>query len=190
MLSLTSPLHPPPPQAEAEPQAEAPPELLLPNSLKPEEGLEIWRIWVQRKNAELDKNEQNKLAPIGREWTCGARSLSLYPVPSLLFSTQIIQNTIYTYVCIIVSVLISPFVSLFRPSAAAFPRRPDLQFGGRAQFGPGPDDPGVSKLGRGVIWTRCALLHLLMHTESMLSVHSFYCFSFFKNSMFYFKLIV
>ncbi|MCI4390076.1 hypothetical protein PGIGA_G00118220 [Pangasianodon gigas] len=53
-------------QAEAEPQAEAPPELLLPTVLKPEEGLETWRLWVQRKNAELDKNEQNKLAPIGR----------------------------------------------------------------------------------------------------------------------------
>ncbi|KAF4093675.1 hypothetical protein AMELA_G00004390 [Ameiurus melas] len=53
-------------QAEAEPQAEAPPELLLPTVLKPEEGLETWRLWVQRKNAELDKTEQNKLAPIGR----------------------------------------------------------------------------------------------------------------------------
>uniref|UniRef100_A0A8B9L7Z8 Glutamine rich 1 n=1 Tax=Astyanax mexicanus TaxID=7994 RepID=A0A8B9L7Z8_ASTMX len=53
-------------QAEVEPQAEAPPELLLPNTLKSEEGLEVWRIWVQRKNSELDKNEQNKLAPIGR----------------------------------------------------------------------------------------------------------------------------
>uniref|UniRef100_A0A8C1GLC2 Glutamine-rich 1 n=1 Tax=Cyprinus carpio TaxID=7962 RepID=A0A8C1GLC2_CYPCA len=53
-------------QTEAEPQLEPPPELVLPNTLKPEEGLEVWRLWVQRKNAELDKNEQNKLAPIGR----------------------------------------------------------------------------------------------------------------------------
>ncbi|XP_035376558.1 glutamine-rich protein 1-like [Electrophorus electricus] len=53
-------------QTEAEPQGEAPPELLLPNTLKPEEGLETWRLWVQRKNVELDKSEQNKLAPIGR----------------------------------------------------------------------------------------------------------------------------
>ncbi|XP_028969654.2 glutamine-rich protein 1 [Esox lucius] len=45
---------------------EAPQELLLPISLKPEEGLDVWRLWVQRKNAELDKDEQNKLAPIGR----------------------------------------------------------------------------------------------------------------------------
>uniref|UniRef100_A0A667XYF8 Glutamine rich 1 n=1 Tax=Myripristis murdjan TaxID=586833 RepID=A0A667XYF8_9TELE len=41
-------------------------ELLLPTSLKPEEGLEVWRLWAQRKNAELDKEEKNKLAPIGR----------------------------------------------------------------------------------------------------------------------------
>ncbi|KAK7119561.1 hypothetical protein R3I94_021402 [Phoxinus phoxinus] len=53
-------------QTEAEPQVEPPPEMILPNTLKPEEGLEVWRLWVQRKNAELDKNEQNKLAPIGR----------------------------------------------------------------------------------------------------------------------------
>uniref|UniRef100_A0A672PH27 Glutamine-rich protein 1-like n=1 Tax=Sinocyclocheilus grahami TaxID=75366 RepID=A0A672PH27_SINGR len=53
-------------QTEAESQLEPPPELVLPNTLKPEEGLEVWRLWVQRKNAELDKNEQNKLAPIGR----------------------------------------------------------------------------------------------------------------------------
>uniref|UniRef100_A0A672SYD9 Glutamine-rich protein 1-like n=1 Tax=Sinocyclocheilus grahami TaxID=75366 RepID=A0A672SYD9_SINGR len=53
-------------QCEAEPQVEPPPELVLPNTLKPEEGLDVWRLWVQRKNAELDKNEQNKLAPIGR----------------------------------------------------------------------------------------------------------------------------
>ncbi|XP_051967206.1 transcriptional regulator QRICH1-like isoform X1 [Xyrauchen texanus] len=53
-------------QTEAEPQVEPPPEMVLPNTLNPEEGLEVWRLWVQRKNAELDKNEQNKLAPIGR----------------------------------------------------------------------------------------------------------------------------
>lgn len=55
-------------QTEVEPQVEPPPELVLPNTLKPEEGLEVWRLWVSRKNAELDKNEQNKLAPIGREF--------------------------------------------------------------------------------------------------------------------------
>ncbi|TRY99225.1 hypothetical protein DNTS_031402 [Danionella cerebrum] len=53
-------------QTEAEPQVEPPPELVLPNTLKPEDGLEVWRLWVDRKNAELDKNDQNKLAPIGR----------------------------------------------------------------------------------------------------------------------------
>lgn len=41
-------------------------ELLLPASLKPEEGLEVWRLWAQRKNAELDKEDSHKLAPIGR----------------------------------------------------------------------------------------------------------------------------
>lgn len=46
-------------------------ELLLPTCLKAEEGLEVWKIWVRRKNAELDKKEaedKNKqtMAPIGR----------------------------------------------------------------------------------------------------------------------------
>uniref|UniRef100_A0A3Q2NU54 Glutamine rich 1 n=1 Tax=Fundulus heteroclitus TaxID=8078 RepID=A0A3Q2NU54_FUNHE len=41
-------------------------ELLLPITLKPEEGLDVWRLWAQGKNAELDKSDQNKLAPIGR----------------------------------------------------------------------------------------------------------------------------
>ncbi|XP_030633400.1 transcriptional regulator QRICH1 isoform X2 [Chanos chanos] len=53
-------------QAEGEGQAEPAAELLLPTSLKPEEGLEVWRLWAQRKNAEMDKNEQKTLAPIGR----------------------------------------------------------------------------------------------------------------------------
>lgn len=41
-------------------------ELLLPATLKPEEGLEVWRLWAQRKNEILDKSDENKLAPIGR----------------------------------------------------------------------------------------------------------------------------
>ncbi|XP_013871696.1 glutamine-rich protein 1 isoform X2 [Austrofundulus limnaeus] len=41
-------------------------ELLLPATVKPEEGLDVWRLWAQRKNAELDKSDKNKLAPIGR----------------------------------------------------------------------------------------------------------------------------
>uniref|UniRef100_A0A8D0A7F6 Glutamine rich 1 n=1 Tax=Sander lucioperca TaxID=283035 RepID=A0A8D0A7F6_SANLU len=41
-------------------------ELLLPATLKPEEGLEVWRLWAQQKNAELEKSDKNKLAPIGR----------------------------------------------------------------------------------------------------------------------------
>ncbi|ELK15083.1 glutamine-rich protein 1 [Pteropus alecto] len=79
----TPPPPPPPPQqqqlqvtcsaqtvqvAEVEPQSQPQPspELLLPNSLKPEEGLEVWKNWAQTKNAELEKDAQNRLAPIGR----------------------------------------------------------------------------------------------------------------------------
>lgn len=43
-------------------------ELLLPTTLKPEEGLEVWQLWAQRKNAELEKSDKNKLAPIGRKF--------------------------------------------------------------------------------------------------------------------------
>uniref|UniRef100_A0A8C5LEQ5 ZMYM2-like/QRICH1 C-terminal domain-containing protein n=1 Tax=Jaculus jaculus TaxID=51337 RepID=A0A8C5LEQ5_JACJA len=55
--------------AEVEPQSQPQPspELLLPNSLKPEEGLEVWKNWAQTKNAELEKDTQNRLAPIGSE---------------------------------------------------------------------------------------------------------------------------
>lgn len=42
-------------------------ELLLPATLKPEEGLDVWRLWAQRKNEELQKSDKNKLAPIGRK---------------------------------------------------------------------------------------------------------------------------
>ncbi|KAI1893031.1 hypothetical protein AGOR_G00139690 [Albula goreensis] len=52
--------------AEVESQPQAAPALLLPNTLKPEEGLEVWRLWAQGKNAELEKDTQTKLAPIGR----------------------------------------------------------------------------------------------------------------------------
>ncbi|KAG8435962.1 hypothetical protein GDO86_007165 [Hymenochirus boettgeri] len=51
---------------EVEPQPQPSPELMLPNSLKPEEGLEVWKNWAQTKNAELEKESQNRLAPIGR----------------------------------------------------------------------------------------------------------------------------
>ncbi|KAJ8257377.1 hypothetical protein GJAV_G00184950 [Gymnothorax javanicus] len=51
---------------EVESQPQAAPALLLPNTLKPEEGLEVWRLWAQGKNAELEKDAQTKLAPIGR----------------------------------------------------------------------------------------------------------------------------
>ncbi|KAK2862097.1 hypothetical protein Q5P01_001630 [Channa striata] len=53
-------------QVETEGHAEPPTEILVPVSLKPEEGLEIWCLWVKRKNAELSKQEKTKLAPIGR----------------------------------------------------------------------------------------------------------------------------
>lgn len=48
-------------------------ELLLPATLKPEEGFDVWRLWAQRKNDELEKSDKNKLAPIGRKY----RELSL-----------------------------------------------------------------------------------------------------------------
>ncbi|XP_032369113.1 glutamine-rich protein 1 [Etheostoma spectabile] len=51
---------------ETECHAEPPTEIMVPVCLKPEEGLEVWRLWVKRKNAELNKQEKNKLAPIGR----------------------------------------------------------------------------------------------------------------------------
>ncbi|KAM3622146.1 uncharacterized protein V6R79_020863 [Siganus canaliculatus] len=53
-------------QIETEAQAEPPTEILVPVCLKPEEGLEVWRLWAQRKNAEMNKQEKTKLAPIGR----------------------------------------------------------------------------------------------------------------------------
>ncbi|XP_038627639.1 glutamine-rich protein 1 isoform X3 [Tachyglossus aculeatus] len=53
-------------EVEPQPQPQPSPELLLPNSLKPEEGLEVWKSWAQTKNAELEKEAQNRLAPIGR----------------------------------------------------------------------------------------------------------------------------
>ncbi|KAL1021536.1 hypothetical protein UPYG_G00014520 [Umbra pygmaea] len=52
--------------AGAEIQSQSHAEVVLPCSLKPEEGLDVWRLWAQRKNAKLDKEEVNKLAPIGR----------------------------------------------------------------------------------------------------------------------------
>ncbi|KAM4023436.1 transcriptional regulator QRICH1 isoform 2-T2 [Anomaloglossus baeobatrachus] len=52
--------------AEVEPPPHPSPELMLPNVLKPEEGLEVWKNWAQTKNAELDKDSQHRLAPIGR----------------------------------------------------------------------------------------------------------------------------
>lgn len=54
-------------QVATEAQGEAPTEILVPVCLKPEEGLEVWRLWVKRKNAELSKRETTKLAPIGRK---------------------------------------------------------------------------------------------------------------------------
>ncbi|KAM7402137.1 hypothetical protein PAMP_017402 [Pampus punctatissimus] len=53
-------------QVETEPHADPPSEILVPICLKPEEGLEVWRLWVKRKNVELSKQEKTKLAPIGR----------------------------------------------------------------------------------------------------------------------------
>ncbi|XP_077307793.1 transcriptional regulator QRICH1 isoform X2 [Lithobates pipiens] len=54
------------PVQEVEPPPQPSPELMLPNTLKPEEGLEVWKNWAQTKNAELEKDSRNRLAPIGR----------------------------------------------------------------------------------------------------------------------------
>lgn len=64
-------------QVETEAQAEPPTEILVPVCLKPEEGLEVWRLWVKRKNAELNKQEKTKLAPIGRKSTRAAHVVPL-----------------------------------------------------------------------------------------------------------------
>uniref|UniRef100_A0A8B9LE65 Glutamine rich 1 n=1 Tax=Astyanax mexicanus TaxID=7994 RepID=A0A8B9LE65_ASTMX len=48
-------------QAQDVPESEA---LLV--SLKPEEGLMEWRLWAQKKNSELETEQRNTLAPIGR----------------------------------------------------------------------------------------------------------------------------
>ncbi|XP_033821910.1 transcriptional regulator QRICH1-like [Periophthalmus magnuspinnatus] len=53
-------------QVETEGQGEPSAEILVPVCLKPEEGLEVWKLWAKRKNAELIKQEKTKLAPIGR----------------------------------------------------------------------------------------------------------------------------
>lgn len=54
-------------QEETEAHAEPPSEILVPVCLKPDEGLEVWRLWAKRKNTELNKQEKTKLAPIGRK---------------------------------------------------------------------------------------------------------------------------
>lgn len=51
---------------EAKAQAEPPAEILVPDCLKPEEGLEVWCLWARRKNEELERQGNTKLAPIGR----------------------------------------------------------------------------------------------------------------------------
>lgn len=62
-------------EAHAEPSAE----ILIPVCLKPEEGLEVWRLWAQRKNVELDKQETTKLAPIGRKSSNGCLNTHVRP---------------------------------------------------------------------------------------------------------------
>ncbi|XP_078066162.1 transcriptional regulator QRICH1 isoform X2 [Mustelus asterias] len=52
--------------AEVESQPPPPPEVLLPNTLKPEEGLGVWKSWAETKNAEFEKDSEKRPAPIGR----------------------------------------------------------------------------------------------------------------------------
>lgn len=70
--------------AVAEMEGQGHTEMMLPCSLKPEEGLDVWKLWAQRKNAELDKDEINKLAPIGRKYTHLFLSDTVYPLASQL----------------------------------------------------------------------------------------------------------
>ncbi|KAI5101530.1 glutamine-rich protein 1, partial [Silurus meridionalis] len=44
----------------------APDSTSLPVSLNSEMGLEIWRQWAEKKNSEMEKEQRNRLAPIGR----------------------------------------------------------------------------------------------------------------------------
>ncbi|KAI5621919.1 glutamine-rich protein 1 [Silurus asotus] len=44
----------------------APDSTSLPVSLNSEMGLEIWRQWAEMKNSEMEKQQRNRLAPIGR----------------------------------------------------------------------------------------------------------------------------
>lgn len=67
---------------------EPPTEIMVPICLKPEEGLEVWRLWVKRKNAELNKQEKTKLAPIGRKLTNIYSNTSLFPGFSLNTNLQ------------------------------------------------------------------------------------------------------
>lgn len=83
--------------AVAEMEGQGHTEMMLPCSLKPEEGLDVWKLWAQRKNAELDKDEINKLAPIGRKYTHTHLFLSdSMSTPSLASSPL----TVYTCVCV------------------------------------------------------------------------------------------
>ncbi|XP_063064879.1 transcriptional regulator QRICH1-like isoform X5 [Engraulis encrasicolus] len=52
--------------AEMDAHQQASAHMMLPHSLKPEEGLEVWKIWAHRKNTHMDKEQAARLAPIGR----------------------------------------------------------------------------------------------------------------------------
>uniref|UniRef100_UPI00398E96C0 transcriptional regulator QRICH1-like isoform X2 n=1 Tax=Pristiophorus japonicus TaxID=55135 RepID=UPI00398E96C0 len=52
--------------AEVEPPPPPAPEMFLRNTLKPEEGLGVWKSWAETKNAEFEKDSENRPAPIGR----------------------------------------------------------------------------------------------------------------------------
>lgn len=128
-------------------------ELLLPATLKPEEGLEVWRIWAQRKNAELEKSDKNKLAPIGRKCICTMFiiMLKLYFVNSLLpfhLSTQ-------SLVCL-----------CFRTPGSAFPGGLGVMCSCWALHGSLFDDNRGPGNGRGVLWVWCSLLCFSVHTKS------------------------
>lgn len=124
-------------------------ELLLPATLKPEEGLDVWRLWAQRKNVELDKSDKNKLAPIGRK------------CKQILFIIVLKQYIVFiAYICIC-HCLFSVFICLhnhlmcvcvcFRTPGTAFPGGLGVVCSSRALHGSLFDDIRGSRAGRGVL---------------------------------------
>lgn len=72
-------------------------ELLLPATLKPEEGLDVWRLWAQRKNEEMDKSDRHKLAPIGRKLK--SKYFSQYNPISSFIHLCVLSIFVHCFIC-------------------------------------------------------------------------------------------